>query len=212
MRLLFKPWLAGFRRGEMRKDRLEGFSDGIFAFTMTLLVLDLHVPSLPSGFSNAQLLGELALLAPRFFIWISSFLVAMVFWVNHHRIINDVRHVDHGLVWMNAFVLLGMAFLPFPTALFGTYHRSPVAAAIYGAFLSSSALGLVLMHLYGAVFLPHDEASKQRALRAVKRGWAGPSLYALGALAAWWDVRISYVLYILSPAYFIVPRASEVDV
>jgi uncharacterized membrane protein len=123
--------------------RLEAFSDGVFAIAITLLVLDLAVPSredTPAGGLAAALGREW----PAYFAYLVSFLVIGIIWVNHHTVFDKVRHVDRPVLFANLGLLLVVSAIPFPTRLLAEYLTagadSHIAAAVYSATMLAMAL------------------------------------------------------------------------
>jgi uncharacterized membrane protein len=96
------------------KNRLEAFSDGVFAIVMTLLVIEIRPPEVEEGGSLGQALWDLW---PNYAGYLVSFLVIGMMWLNHHRIFEQVRAVDSPLLLLNLILLLWTALLPFPTAV-----------------------------------------------------------------------------------------------
>lgn len=88
------------------KNRVEAFSDGIFAIIITLLVLEIKVPHIHEYNSAIELRQSLTALLPKFFSWIISFFTVAVIWVNHHKIFKQIKQIDSGIFWWNAFLLL----------------------------------------------------------------------------------------------------------
>jgi uncharacterized membrane protein len=122
-------------------ERIAFFSDAVFAIAITLLVVELAVPKGPAS----ELGDALRDLGPKLFAFVLSFLVIGQFWMAHHRVFRHVRRYDLGLVWLNLLYLLGVAFLPFPTALLGSYFESRLVGVFYGMSLFvPSALGALL--------------------------------------------------------------------
>ena len=111
-------------------DRLVFFSDAVFAIAITLLILDIHLPSMEGPLDNAQLLGQLAALWPRLFAYLLSFFVVAVFWVKHHTAFRYIKAYDTRLIWLNMLLLLVVSFIPFPTAVMSAQSNG-VAAAFY---------------------------------------------------------------------------------
>ena len=112
--------------GERRTEtaRLEGFSDAVFAIAITLLVLDLKVPS-PG---RPGLLGELLLDQWREYLaFLASFATIGVMWMYHHKLFTLINRVDRTLLVLNGLLLLGVAIVPFPTAVAAAYVRHPDA-------------------------------------------------------------------------------------
>ena len=98
-------------------DRLEIFSDAVIAIAITLLVLDIRVPQAPQG----QLLHALGRQWPSYAAYVLSFAVIGIMWVSHHSMFERIREIDRGLLFSNLLLLLGIAFLPFPTPLLAEY-------------------------------------------------------------------------------------------
>ena len=121
-----------------RTDRTEGISDGVFAVSLTLLILDVRPPE--GGVS--QLGHELALIAPRLGTFALSFGIVAYYWLVHHLIFASLRGVKIALIWANMLFLFTIALLPFSTAVLGRYPLSPVALSIYGANLAACTLSL----------------------------------------------------------------------
>ena len=64
--------------------RLEAFCDGVFAIALTLLIIDIRVPSTDGIGSTAELWRALLHLAPPVFAFVLSFGIILITWVNHH--------------------------------------------------------------------------------------------------------------------------------
>jgi uncharacterized membrane protein len=168
-------------------DRIAFFSDAVFAIAITLLVVQLSVPQGPPA-----ALGEaLRDLGPKFFAFVLSFLVIGQYWMAHHRIFRHVRGYDLGLLWLNLLYLLGIAFLPFPTALLGNYFHSRMVGVFYGlSLLVPSSFGAILwFYSKRRELLGEVPAATQRQIEA--RAVATPVMFLLGAGAALLDIYLA---------------------
>jgi uncharacterized membrane protein len=116
-------------------NRLEAFSDGVFAIAITLLVLDLHVPPAGSGRLGHELLAQW----PSYAAYVISFFTIGIIWVNHHAAFTRLRAVDHSILIWNLALLLSVSVLPFTTSLMAEYLKESsgegLAAAVYAASL-----------------------------------------------------------------------------
>jgi len=144
-------------------DRILSLSDCVFAFAMTLLVLGIDVPR-AAQVSAAQLPRHVLEQWPSFLVWVISFLVIGSFWMAHHRLFKELQSHDDRLAFLNLVLLLGVAFLPFPTALIGQYSNSQFAVILYAAsmFLTSSCMSLIGWHAAHAAGLVRSEAARRR--------------------------------------------------
>jgi uncharacterized membrane protein len=120
--------------------RTESFSDGVFAFAITLLVLDIQVPA--SEFSH--LWRGIAHQWPSYLGYATSFLTVGGIWLVHHGIFRRVQYANRRLMQVNLLLLMAVAFLPFPTRLVAEAirHTSAERAAVifYGVWLLVIAL------------------------------------------------------------------------
>jgi len=133
-------------------DRLVAFSDGVFAIAMTLLVLNLTVPSLRGSADsiNDQLWETLKEETPELFSYALSFWVIGRYWLVHHRIFRLVRRADTTLMVLNLVLLLFIALIPYPTEMLGRYGDTTTAVVFYSVAMvavgvSSAALNLHIL-------------------------------------------------------------------
>jgi TMEM175 potassium channel family protein len=107
------------------------FTDGLFAIAMTLLVVDLAVPTLNDAASVSELADKLNDDSAKFISFFISFAVIGRYWVAHHTYFSGLARMDRGLIALNLVYLAFIAFLPFPTALLGEYFSNPLSITIY---------------------------------------------------------------------------------
>ena len=100
-----------------RTTRMEAFSDGVFAIAITLLVLELAVPS---G-SDVDLLGAVLDQWPSYLAYLVSFSTIGAVWLAHTVITEFLERATPVLIRMNLLLLMLVSFLPFPTRLLGEY-------------------------------------------------------------------------------------------
>jgi len=172
----------------MNKNRVEAFSDGVFAIVITLLILDIRVPEV----EYSQLFAALVAVLPRIFAYVISFGVIGVYWLAHHQSLQLVGKLNGLLIWLNLVYLLAVSFMPFPTALLGRYPMQPIPIVIYGLNLIVANTTGVMLTLY---LRSHPELGSGLAHRASHK-----SFYLYGF------VNVSYVLAMLLG--FFVPAVS----
>jgi uncharacterized membrane protein len=197
--------------GEMPSPgRMQAFSDGVFSIIITLLVLDLRVPRwsvLHSGSLSAALLDQW----PAYIAFVLSFLQVGVVWANHHTMFHYIYRTDHKLLVHNLLLLLGVAALPFTTAVLSEYIRGDeaqrrLAAQIYsGALMAVGvAFNVVWQHALHAQ-LVHPGSDPHR-LYALRRHWLlMPALYASAYALAYVDVYVSVAMYVVLLLYYALP-------
>ncbi|MBI5699028.1 DUF1211 domain-containing protein [Candidatus Saganbacteria bacterium] len=117
-------------RHTLPTNRLEALSDGIFAFAMTLLVLDLQFPD-SAILSRAPLSALLWGQADRFFNYFLSFILLALFWMVHHRTFHHIRGLNTALLWMNILLLSFIVLIPFSTSLVGDFDKHTLADAVF---------------------------------------------------------------------------------
>lgn len=191
----------------MDTNRLEAFSDGIFAIAITLLVLEIKVP--PPG---AALGAELLHLWSSYLAYVVSFLVIGAIWINHHAMFQHIVRVDGMLLLLNVLHLMPIAFLPFPTAVLAeAFHRGtdePVAAAFYGGILTVIGIFVNAMWWYAArghrLLGTHLTAKEARQIG--RRFLVGPTVYAIATVIALVFPWLAVLLFILLNLFYLWPR------
>src|SRR5579864_4228111 len=122
----------------MNKARFEAFSDGVFAFAITLLVLGFVLPEMANP-SNRELTAALRHLWPNLLAYALSFGVIGIMWQNHHAMFRLVHRIDRRTVFLNLLLLAGTAFIPFATSVLGSYPTLQASTFLYGLALSATA-------------------------------------------------------------------------
>jgi TMEM175 potassium channel family protein len=197
--------LNRFRRGELRLTRIEAFSDGVFAIIVTLLVLELKVPMLKEHASVSELAHHLQEGLPKFVSWLISFIIVCKFWLNHHHILGLARHADYAMVWLNSLFLLGQSFIPFLTALAGEYPTNPLAVSFFGLVFALNTFLFLILHAYIVRRLIRPELAAIQDSRGIIKALVGPASYLVGAALAWVSVPVAFVVYALTPLFYITP-------
>jgi uncharacterized membrane protein len=147
-----------YARGSEEFGRVLAFSDGVFAIAATLLVVGITVPELNDVTDQGELARALEDRIAAFVSFAISFAVIGRYWIAHHRFFGQLRGADSGLVWINLVYLGFVAFLPFPTALLGSFFENPVAIASYApaVALVSGFEVLLFRHAYRAGLLTRE--------------------------------------------------------
>ena len=121
--------------------RIESFSDGVFAFAITLLVFDIDVPG--SAFSH--LWRGIADQWPSYLGYATSFLTVGGIWLVHHGIFRRVRYANRRVMQVNLVLLMAVAFLPFPAKLVAEAIRDTSAERAAVVFYGGSLLVISLL-------------------------------------------------------------------
>jgi uncharacterized membrane protein len=193
--------------------RLEAFSDGVIAVAITLLVLQIAVPSDLHGHSLAH-----ALLAnwSHYAAYVVSFMTIGIIWINHHAMISRLSRVDHTIMVLNLFLLMTIAVLPFATDLIATYLRQPsgrsTAACIYPAcFLIMSA---AFVTLNGHILLRKEHllgkrVTLQERRQTLRLGAAGMIPYVAAVGLAFVSAYLTLAICAAVAVYYAMPAASR---
>jgi uncharacterized membrane protein len=188
----------------MPTSRLEAFSDGVFAIAITLLVLEIKVP-VGHGHDLWHALGQQW---PSYAGFITSFITIGIIWVNHHGLFDSVQQADRPLLFLNLFLLMSVAFIPFTTALMAEYLREPqgqdVATAVYSASLLLMGWGFLSLsvYLHRRDHLVQAELSDADRLELMVRGTTGWVAYLLAVGVAFVNAYASLVIcFLVAVAY-----------
>lgn len=184
--------------------RLEAFSDAVFAFALTLLIVDVRLPAMARIRDTGELWLALRGLEGPVFAFLLSFGVILITWVNHHNALKLVSGSSAPFVYANGLLLLSVVCIPFTTSLWGAFvltdHGSP-AVALYDAVLAAQAIGWLAVTsaaLRQRLCDGTQAVSTTRALRRRALGAAG--LYSALALLA---LRLPFTVAVITTATWI---------
>jgi uncharacterized membrane protein len=107
-------------------ERLSAFSDGVFAVLITVLVLDLRPPELPT-------FKALLSLWPTWLSYAVSYLFIAIVWTNHHHLLRYATEATPRLMWFNFAHLFSVSLLPLSTAWMAVSELAPQPVAFYAA-------------------------------------------------------------------------------
>jgi len=195
-------------------ERIGAFCDGVFAIAMTLLVLELRVPS-GEIVARAGLWRALGGHWSSYGAFALSFAVIGIMWANHHNIFRYIGRTNHTFVMLNLALMFFTVLLPFPTAVLATYLPSPEArtpaVVLYGANLVATAICFNLLWRYAItgrrLLRPEADQTLVDAVTAEYR--LGPISYLAATLLAFVSVWISLGIHGLLAAMFLLPNKSR---
>jgi uncharacterized membrane protein len=189
-------------------DRLAALSDGIFAVAMTLLVLDLHVPSAAQVHSERELLRALCTLGPQWLTCVMSFLTLGIFWAGQQTQLNHIDQGTRDLTWIHLGFLLAITALPLSTRLLAEFIAYRLAIGIY--WLNIFVPGAML---YGSwayatrANLVQPDLSPGMVSSICRRILIAQSLYAAGAALCFINTWVSLAAIVLVQLnYAVAPR------
>lgn len=121
------------------KNRVLNFSDAVFSIVMTLLILEVGVPTIQEMGSKS--FGSImSARIPDFIGLFVSFMVSALYWIGHLKIFKYVTQVNGRLLWLNIYFLLAIVLLPFSTAMFVNGFDLAGPFAFYCLNLASIAI------------------------------------------------------------------------
>ena len=143
-------------------ERLTALSDGVFAFAMTVLFLDIRVPKLDSVANEHDLWLAVVALGPSFVMYLMSFLTLGIFWVGQQTQLDHVARSDRDFAWIHIVFLATVSMVPFSTALLAAYITYRTALLIYWFNILALGIEIALSWTYAV----HHKLVRQTRPRA----------------------------------------------
>jgi len=180
------------------KGRLEAFSDGVIAIIITIMVLELKVP-------YGHDLKDLTAVWPVFINYVMSFIYIGIYWNNHHHMFHAVHSINGAVLWANLHLLFWLSMVPFVSSWMGENHFSePLPVALYGIVLLMNAIAYTIL----VITLVRHEGKNSLLATALGRDWKGKLsivFYCIAIPMAWVSTWISFGLYVLVAAIWLIP-------
>jgi uncharacterized membrane protein len=181
----------------MQPERLRGFSDGVIAIIITIMVLELKVPHGADWEALRNLL-------PVFLSYVLSFTYIAIYWNNHHHLLHTATRVNGAILWANSHLLFWLSLIPFATAWLGENLVAPLPTALYGVALLMPAIAYYLLQT-AIVKVNGADSSLAKALGDDMKGKISPLLYILGIALAFVSSWLSIAMYVLVALIWLIP-------
>jgi uncharacterized membrane protein len=134
---------------EIEFSRALAFSDGVFAFAVTLLVTTIDVPRLTGADIEGQLLHRIDDVLPQMGSYFLSFAVIGLMWMRHHSLFSRIRRMDRATLWLNMLALSFVVLMPFSTEVIGKYgDEAPSAVGLYALNIAAASFAFTALWLH----------------------------------------------------------------
>ena len=182
-------------------NRIIGFSDGVFAIAITLLVLTINVPS--NLTSSEDVSGFLWQALPQLVVYAAAFMVIGTFWLRHHRMLMLCRAVDGRMLVLNLVFLAFVCLLPFPTDLLGNVQTATTVIAFCAVAGAATLCEIGLwrhLHRHRELLLPDLSQERVASLTMWRVGALG--VFIIPLLVSLFFPKIAVLLVLaLLPLY-----------
>jgi uncharacterized membrane protein len=193
----------------MSKERLEAFSDAVFAVALTLLVLEIHVPEIAGHSDLGQYAAAMAPLVPKFESFALTFVIICIHWVGHHYFFRHLRDVPLGMLWLNNLFLFWICVMPFPTAMLGDHPVDQFPIILYAVNQLCASLNFLAFRSYAR---KHNLFKDAATAQAMGPGHSLPAiaLFTLSIVLAFVNIYLSLACLVIVPLLYFVPNALKI--
>jgi uncharacterized membrane protein len=181
----------------VEKNRLEAFSDGVFAVIITIMVLEMKVP-------HGSDLHDLEPVLPVFLTYVLSFVYVGIYWNNHHHLVKAAPCINGAIMWANLHLLFWLSLFPFVTGWMGENHFTSIPSALYGAVLLMASLAFLIVQ----TLIVAEAGRDSKLASALGNDWKGklsPLLYSLGIGISFFQPWIANGLYAVVALTWLIP-------
>jgi uncharacterized membrane protein len=190
----------------MPRNRLEAFSDGVFAIAITLLVLEIPVPDAGSGGLGHALLEQW----PDYAAYLVSFATIGIIWINHHAALGYVERVDRALLLLNLALLMWVTLIPWPTRLLAEYMRAGGANERVAALVYAGTMTLMGVS-FGALWVAITRRTRELVDPTQTRRFViGAPIYALSMAMALVSAPACLVVNALLAGFYALPAGGAI--
>jgi uncharacterized membrane protein len=178
-------------------NRLEAFSDGVFAVIITIMVLELRPPL---GTDIGSLAGALPAIAT----YAVSFVFVAIYWNNHHHMLRASRGIDGRAMWANFNLLFWLSLVPFSTAWLGRNPSAVGPTALYSAIFLLNAIAYAILE-YALIEVNGRDTAFSKALRHDPKGYVSLLLYVIAIVSAFFSTLVSDVIIVTVAIMWFIP-------
>jgi len=185
-------------RTELGSERLEAFSDAVFAVIITIMALELRAPE---GHTLAHVRDDLL---PGLVAYVLSFSLLGIYWNNHHHLLRAAERINGSVMWTNLFLLFWLSLIPVLTEWVREKYEYPLPAAAYGVVLLASGFAYSLL-VRALIRANGRDSAVARAIGSDVKGNLSLVIYAAAIPLAFVSPWIAYALYVVVALVWFVP-------
>ena len=185
------------KRFSTETDRVEAFSDGVFAVIITIMVLEIHPP-------HGGELRDFLPAVPTIAIYALSFIFIGTYWNNHHHMMRASKGVDGRAMWANLHLLFWLSLVPFSTAWLGQNPTAVGPTVLYGVNLLLDAIAYSILQR-SLLAVNERDGPFAKAVAVDLKGWASIVLYALAICSAFFVTAFADAMFVTIAAVWLVP-------
>jgi uncharacterized membrane protein len=176
---------------------MEAFSDGVLAIVITIMVLELRIPT---GSSEAALRS----VWPGLLCYVLSFVNVGIYWNNHHYLLKTVERVTGSVLWANLGLLFWLSLLPIATAWMSRNRFASLPVAVYGCVLLAAGVSYYVLGRTIIAASPGDSRLSAAVGRDAK-GVASMVIYAVAIAVCVVSRWAAFAMYVAVAVMWLVP-------
>ena len=178
---------------------MEAFSDGVIAILITIMVLELRLPTGPH-FSDLTGNG----FPSKFFSYVLSFVFLGIYWNNHHHMLRATQRINGMILWANLHLLFWLSLFPFATAWMGENHFAQTPTILYGVLGLCAGVAYYLLQSL-IVSEQGPDSALAKALGRDLKGKASPVIYIAGVALGFANRWLALASYIIVAVMWFIP-------
>lgn len=132
----------------VKLDHIVIFSDAIFAFSITIVLLSIQIPELPNNLNEQQLQAKLWEMIPDFESYTISFAVIAIYWISYHKAFNKITGSHPVMVGLNLLFLFFVTLISLFIMLDIKYGTYSTVFILYASILTLAGSTLAFIWVY----------------------------------------------------------------
>jgi uncharacterized membrane protein len=206
-----KPFMESREFHDLIAERIKGYGDAVFAIVITILILQLHVPSQSGGdhsrrieprnnWEKNKILGHgLAALWPVYISYFISVILVGTYWKSHAYTLRGIIKTDRTFVFLNVIFLAFVSLIPLASILLGRFSYLTVSAVFFNMLLFVCSMVLFLMFAWSNFRDRLRTTTFRFKILALIRIFSGPIIMLVATGIAFANVYASIAISMLYP-------------
>lgn len=184
--------------------RLAGLCDGVFAIAMTILIVEVR---LPSGITQAQLSKVLTMqVLGEVFIYAGSFIILGTQWIAINFQHGFLHRVNRYYLWANIFFLMTIGIIPFSAHLLINFPDNLTSIVFYSLNLTCCSVFQLVVWQTGELFKIYSSEYNNFTKKVIFYRLALPPVfYVLAVIIAQWHTMIAFIILMIPPIFYLIP-------